>query len=227
MTLIPQRTIKSWVSRHGIPTEAERALMQRTEDNGLFYAYGSSLERLAEEISFSRVVYLDIGFGDGQSLRQLSEFNSEALIVGVEPHLPGVINMLRIVEQNSERRVRIACCDVYDLLSLLETPCFDRIHLYFSDPWPKTRHHKRRLIQQNFWNTITPLIKPDGLIHIATDWAHYAQMIATQLQDNSTWCYHNTDPLPLEQRFVRQPTKYEKKALNEGRFIYEFFVQKA
>lgn len=223
MTAAHPRPIKSWISRQSSLSINEKSLLHAAEQRGIFYPLGSRLPGLADAIAAAPRTYLDIGFGDGQSLLQLAEFDPEALIIGVEPHMPGV---LRVLRSEPRAQVRIAACDVYDVFPALPKSCLDRVHVYFSDPWPKTRHHKRRLIQKNFWDTLAPFLSEQALVHIATDWAPYAEMIAEELSSLPLWVSDSTDPLPVEKQFVRQKTKYERKAAKEGRFVTEFYVKK-
>lgn len=222
MSTIPQRTIKSWISRQNAPTTSERVLMEQAAANGIFFPFGSALDSLQTEVLSAPRIYLDIGFGDGQSLMQLADFDKEAFIIGVEPHLPGVIHALRVLTAQQRSNVRLACRDVYDFFNILPAASLDRVHIYFSDPWPKTRHHKRRLIQKNIWDTLQPLLKKTGLVHIATDWAPYARMIAQELTTLPDWQV-SSEP-KSSNRFIRHPTKYERKAIHEGRSVAEFYV---
>lgn len=225
MSIIPSRTIKSWVSRQSAPTVSEQALIARSCEKKIFYPMHTSLDFLQQEVLAAKKLYLDIGFGDGQSLLQLADFDTEALVIGIEPHLPGIIHVLRALEEKERPNVRVACCDVYSLFPLLQPRSLDRVHLYFSDPWPKKRHHKRRLIQKSLWETLKPLMSNNGIVHIATDWAPYALMIEDQLLRETDWFFSKKDFLPQELQFHRQPTKYERKAHQEGRDIAEFYIR--
>lgn len=227
MNSLPRRSIKSWISRQSALTPGEQSLVARSKDLGRYFAEGSDLTPLHDQIQKASKVYLDIGFGDGQSLLQLAEFDPQALIIGVEPHMPGVLRVLRALESEQHEGVRVASCDVYDLLPALPEQCLERVHLYFSDPWPKTRHHKRRLIQKTFWDTIRKYLKSGALVHIATDWEPYAEMIAEELETLPEWHSSSQDFLTQEKQFHRKPTKYERKAAQEGRCIHEFYVRQA
>ncbi|MBM4222302.1 MAG: tRNA (guanosine(46)-N7)-methyltransferase TrmB [Gammaproteobacteria bacterium] len=223
----PRRTIKSWTKReHGInPTDRE---WMKNHPN-----YTSSLAeittRLTQEHLANRTIFLDIGCGDGQSLLQLAQWAPEALVLGVETHTPGVLNALQKAESLKVQNIAFFHGDILDLLThSTQSFHFDRIHIYFSDPWPKKRHHKRRLMQESFLGKILSKLSPTGLIHIATDWEHYAQEISERLEQIKA---HT--PIDIRSQhpesaaiFQREPTKYERKAFKEGRQVFEFYIRK-
>ncbi len=117
---------------------------------------------------------LEIGFGGGEHLVAQAMAHPEQRFIGVEPFLNGVGSCLRHIEESGITNVRIHMGDARDVLTRLPDASLDRIYILFPDPWPKTRHHKRRLIQTDFIAALARVLKPGGEVRYATDWAHYA-----------------------------------------------------
>jgi tRNA (guanine-N7-)-methyltransferase len=117
---------------------------------------------------------LEIGFGGGEHLVAQAAAHPEQLFIGVEPFLNGVGSCLRHIEEAGAQNVRLHHGDARDVVARLPDACLDRIYILFPDPWPKTRHWKRRLIQRDFIEGLARVLKPGGDVRFATDWAHYA-----------------------------------------------------
>lgn len=124
---------------------------------------------------------LEIGFGNGENLLALAARHPERDYLGIEVHRPGVGRVLLGLEEHALTNVRVLCRDAVEVLEHhLPAACLDEILVLFPDPWPKKRHHKRRLIQASFVGVLAERLKPGGRVHLATDWAPYAQeMLAT------------------------------------------------
>lgn len=117
---------------------------------------------------------LEIGFGGGEHLVAQAVANPETRFIGVEPFLNGVASCLRHIEESGVINVRLHQGDARDVLARLPDASLDRVDILFPDPWPKTRHHKRRLIQPDFVAELARALKPGGEVRFATDWANYA-----------------------------------------------------
>lgn len=119
---------------------------------------------------------LEIGFGNGESLAAMAEADPETDFIGVEVHRPGVGHLLMALEQGRLANVRVVCTDAVAWLNqCVPAASIDRVQVFFPDPWPKKRHHKRRLIQPAFVALLCERLRPGGVIHCATDWAPYAE----------------------------------------------------
>lgn len=168
------RRIHSFVRREGRMTGAQqRALMEYWESFGV--KAGAVL--LEPENLFGRraPLVLEIGFGDGESLAAMAAVRPEWDYLGIEVHRPGIGHLLLQAKKLQLTNLRILCADAVEVLERqLPDECLDRMQIFFPDPWPKTRHHKRRLIQAQRVALLVRKIKPHGQLHIATDCEDYA-----------------------------------------------------
>lgn len=117
---------------------------------------------------------LEIGFGGGEHLVAQASAHPGQRFIGVEPFINGVASCLRHVEESGVRNVRLHQGDARDVIARLPDASLDRVYILFPDPWPKARHHKRRLIQPDFLGELARVVKPGAEVRFATDWANYA-----------------------------------------------------
>lgn len=117
---------------------------------------------------------LEIGFGGGEHLAAQAHAHADHGYVGVEPFMNGVGSCLRHIEEAGVSNVRLHMGDARDVIALLPDACMDRVDILFPDPWPKARHHKRRLVQADFVASLARVVKVGGEVRFATDWANYA-----------------------------------------------------
>ncbi|MBN1378686.1 MAG: tRNA (guanosine(46)-N7)-methyltransferase TrmB [Gammaproteobacteria bacterium] len=166
---------------------------------------------------------LEIGFGNGESLAQMAAENPDINFLGVEVHRPGVGHLLYLIKEKSLGNVRVACHDVVDSFhNALANARFQQISLFFPDPWPKKRHHKRRLIQPEFVGLLLDKLSADGILHIATDWDDYADHIKGVMQAQSRFI--NAD---IRAALPRPTTKFEKRGIRQGHRIHDLVYQKS
>lgn len=125
-------------------------------------------------IEVSGPTVLEIGFGGGEHLAAQAAAHPEARFIGVEPFMNGVGSCLRHIEEGGLQNVRLHMGDARDVVSRLPDGRLDRVYILFPDPWPKARHHKRRLIQPDFLSELARVMKPGAELRFATDWANYA-----------------------------------------------------
>jgi tRNA (guanine-N7-)-methyltransferase len=118
-------------------------------------------------------VWLEIGFGGGEHLAAQAGMRPDVLFLGAEPFVNGVASAVRHVEEQGLANVRILHGDARALMAALPDAGLDRVFILFPDPWPKTRHHKRRIVQTETLDDIARLLKPEGRLRFATDWADY------------------------------------------------------
>jgi tRNA (guanine-N7-)-methyltransferase len=121
-----------------------------------------------------REIWLEIGFGGGEHMAAQAAARPDVLVIGAEPFLNGVASALRHIDETRLANVRLRAGDARQVLADLPDASLTRVFILFPDPWPKTRHHKRRLIQAETVAELARVLKPDGRLRFATDWADYA-----------------------------------------------------
>jgi len=214
--------VRSFVRRPGrITASQQRALAQ------LWPRYG--IDYLETRLNLDRVFgrsaprVLDIGFGDGEALVTMAARMPEIDFLGVEVHEPGVGHLLVLLERARLTNVRIIRRDVVDVIDhMLEPESFDGVNIFFPDPWPKKRHHKRRLISESFMPRLRKITRPGALVHIATDWRHYAEAIADVLSHAEGFVPCDaTNGLPGVAD--RPPTKFERRGQRLGHTVADFY----
>jgi tRNA (guanine-N7-)-methyltransferase len=227
MVHVPLRKIRSFVKRPGRVTAAQRRALDT-----LWPQWGipfSEHERLDLDAAFGRKAprVLDIGFGDGEALLTSAANNPGIDYFGVEVHEPGIGHLLVLLERAALTNVRLIDRDVVDVIAhMLDANCFDAVNVFFPDPWPKKRHHKRRLIQGEFVGVLAAILKPDGLLHIATDWANYAEQIRAEFAENPMFNGVAAETLSEDPLAFRAPTKFERRGRRLGHEVVDFFYRR-
>ncbi len=168
------RAIRSFVRREGRITRAQEQALTR-----LWPRFGLEADGLIDlDACFGRHAprTLEIGFGNGESLAVMAIHEPDMDFIGIEVHRPGVGHLLLELERRELHNVRVIRADAVDVLKrCLPDGALERVLLLFPDPWPKKRHHKRRLVQPGFIEVLARKISPRGILHMATDWEDYAQ----------------------------------------------------
>jgi len=165
-----------------------------------------------------RDLWLEIGFGGGEHLAWQARNNPEVGIIGVEIFVNGVASLLRAIESDGLGRVRICRSDALDLLPWLPDGCLGRIFLLFPDPWPKARHHKRRIVRPDVLREWARLLRPGGELRIATDHPSYLTWVLAEMARSSAFVWTARHSRDWTRRPADwPPTRYEEKAMAEGR----------
>jgi tRNA (guanine-N7-)-methyltransferase len=170
----PHRAIRSFVVRAGRMTVAQQ---RAWESSWPRYGIDTGDGMLDLDATFGRNAprTLEIGFGNGETLVALAAAHPERDYLGIEVHRPGVGHLLLRVEELALSNVRIVCRDAVEVLTrCLQPASLDEVLLYFPDPWPKKRHHKRRIVQPSFVELVASRLAPGGVLRMATDWQPYA-----------------------------------------------------
>ena len=225
---VRRREIKSYVMRAGRMTDGQqRGLDEGWPKFGLLLADGL--------LDFDRVFgrqaprTLEIGFGMGQSLLEMAKAAPEQDFIGIEVHRPGVGALLNGLLTENISNVRVYSCDALEVLkNCVADASLDRLMLFFPDPWHKSRHHKRRIVQPEFAQLVRSKLKVGGIFHLATDWEPYAEHMLEvlnvapglqNLSENQTWV-----PRPEE----RPVTKFERRGERLGHGVWDLkFVRLA
>ena len=217
------RTIKSYVLRQGRMTPSQqRAFTENWPRFGLALPNEVAPLDWPEVFNRQAPLVLEIGFGMGEALLAAAKAHPENNYIGVEVHPPGVGRVLNQAANHELTQLRIFKNDVHLVLARAVAPnSLDKVQIYFPDPWPKKRHHKRRLIQPEFIPLVAERLKPKGILHLATDWPAYALHMQSTIEEN-TDLQPVTEPL-LAQRFT---TRFEHRGKQLGHPIDDLVFEK-
>ncbi len=223
----PHRPIRSYVRREGRMTEAQRRAI---EDFGPRYLLDFQEAPCDIDAVFGRTAprTLEIGFGMGDSVLDMARRHPDRDHLGVEVHRPGVGRLLRALADEDIRNVRILCADAVQVLThMIGDATLDAVFLFFPDPWHKTRHHKRRIVQPAFVELVARRLKPGGIFHLATDWEDYARHMLVVLEQSPSFTNGadagNFAPRPDE----RVLTKFERRGERLGHGVWDLlFVRR-
>ena len=219
------RAVRSFVRRAGRMTDAQqRALLD------LWPRYGvpAGDEPLQLAILFGRDApcTLEVGFGNGDHLAARALAEPQRNFLGVEVHRPGIGHLLRLAAAGSLANLRVIEQDAVEVLrSRIAPEALDEAQILFPDPWPKKRHHKRRLIQPDFAALIASRLRRGGRLQLATDWAPYAQHMRLVLD-----ACPSLAPLALradEGRAAREATRFEQRGLRLGHAVCDLVYARA
>lgn len=170
---------------------------------------------------------LEIGFGNGDSLVTLAADNPDADYLGIEVHYPGVGHCMIAARTAAVTNLRLIAHDAIDVLQEQIAPAsLARINLYFPDPWPKKRHHKRRIVQPDFLELCASRLGPQACLHIATDWANYAEHIDAVLADSEQFRCAERREHDGDQPISRPATKFERRGERLGHKIWDWRFEK-
>ncbi|HEX8782139.1 MAG TPA: tRNA (guanosine(46)-N7)-methyltransferase TrmB [Steroidobacteraceae bacterium] len=215
------RSIRSFVTRAGRITEAQqRALAELWPKYGIEFA-PEPLEPLA---LYGRDAprTMEIGFGNGENLAALAQAHPERDFLGIEVHRPGVGRLLRALESQQLTNVRLICHDAVEVLERqIASQWLQEILIFFPDPWPKKRHHKRRLLQPAFAQQLAERLVPDGVLRIATDWQPYALEMLTTLGAVARFENLAGGGTFVARPAERQPTRFERRGARLGHEVFD------
>jgi len=205
--------------------------MQKDSLARLYPRYGVAWEpgRILDADSLfgsNRPFVVEIGFGMGLATASIAETLPESGFLGLEVHAPGVGKLLSEMEARGIENVRICRHDAVEVVdSMLAPGSIDGFHVFFPDPWPKKRHHKRRIMNRDFVRLMADRLRTGGYIYYVTDWEEYAESTLEVLTAEpglvnayETWAERET---------WRPVTKFEQRAINDGRLVRELkFIKK-
>jgi tRNA (guanine-N7-)-methyltransferase len=218
--------VRSFVRREGRMTAGQaRALRD------LWPLYG--IEVLGKKLEFAAIfgrsapIVLEIGFGNGDSLLAQAREHPELDFVGIEVHAPGVGHLLGAIAREGLGNLRVIREDAVTVLEqAIPAGSLERIQVFFPDPWPKKRHHKRRLIQTELVGRLAEVLRPGGTLHLATDWADYAEHMRAVLEaesrlENAAGPGRFWPPPP-----PRPPTKFEHRGRRLGHPAWDLIYRR-
>jgi len=217
----PHRAIRSFVLRQGRTTEAQREALERD-----WPRYGLDWPRPAADprswFAQPLPVVVEIGFGNGEAIAAAAAADPARNYLGIEVHRPGVGRLLRELSAQGIDNVRVISHDAVEVLRDAILPgTLDEVRLYFPDPWHKTRHHKRRIVQTPFVELVASRLRPGGRFHLATDWEPYALWMREVLDPSPL--FHNTS---TSDGYVPRPegrieTHFERRGRRLGHGVWD------
>jgi tRNA (guanine-N7-)-methyltransferase len=220
------RKVRSFVRRPGRVTPAQRRALSELAPR---YSAGSGTERVDLDAVFGRRAprVLEIGFGDGEALVTCAVNYPEIDYLGIEVHEPGIGHLLLLLEKTAAPNVRIFTLDAADVVPQALAPrSLDAVNLFIPDPWPKKRHHKPRLVQPPGLTDIERALKPQGLLHVATDWVDYARHCREIITPETGFVDVDAAALVGDPFAFRPPTKFERRGLRLGHDVADLFYRK-
>ena len=216
--------IRSFVLRQGRVSNAQRRAVDTLSSiYGIAYAPGA----LAFEQVFGRraPTLLEIGFGMGETTAHIAQAHPENNYLGIEVHTPGVGSLLKRIAESGLTNLRLVQHDAVEVLEHMIAPAsLAGAHIFFPDPWPKKRHHKRRLIQPAFVALLASRLAPGASVHAATDWQEYAEQILAVFAAEPALA--NTAPGFAPRPDYRPLTKFESRGLKLGHGVWDIIFRK-
>jgi tRNA (guanine-N7-)-methyltransferase len=218
------RHIRSYVLRQGRVSGAQqRAHQTLLPRYGL--PYTGSLIDLDEVFGRTAPKILEIGFGMGETTADIAAAQPDTDFLGIEVHTPGVGSLLKQIEARGLTNLRIIQHDAVEVLHHMIAPrSINGVHIFFPDPWPKKRHHKRRLIQPPLVALLAQKLKPGGYLHAATDWHEYAEQILAALAAEPALINTVADYAPRPA--YRPRTKFETRGLKLGHGVWDIVFRR-
>ena len=219
-----KRKIRSFVMRAGKLTAGQQRALE--EHLTSFKLEEAKTFNVQTAFGNNNPVWIDIGFGNGESLIHIAKLYPEINFVGMEVHVAGIGHLLLNIEKYDLKNIRIYQHDSTEVLQ----DCFsensiDAIHIYFPDPWHKKRHHKRRLIQNGFINSLIPLMKSQAHLHIATDWQEYAEHIQQTISEVPKFENIEKNNAFTDRPKWRPITKFERRGIKLGHNSYDLIYK--
>jgi tRNA (guanine-N7-)-methyltransferase len=221
-----EHTIRSFVLRQGRLTRGQQQALAHYWGKYGLDAGGRFMDL---DIVFGRQAprVLEIGFGSGESLVQMAVAQPETDFLGIEVHRPGIGHLLMMLERDAIDNVRVIRADAVEIMKQqLADNSLDRVQLYFPDPWPKRRHHKRRIVQLNWVRLVARKLKPGGCLHMATDWEPYAhqmmQVMSADTQFSNAAGAWRFSPRPE----YRPTTRFEQRGQRQGHGVLDLIFER-
>jgi tRNA (guanine-N7-)-methyltransferase len=219
-----RRAIRSFVLRQGRVSNAqERAHRELLPVYGIPY----TTSPLDLDAAFGRSAphVLEIGFGMGETTAAIAEAHPDTDYLAIEVHTPGVGSLLKLIAERELKNVRVIQHDAVEVLQNMIAPgSLEGVHVFFPDPWPKKRHHKRRLIQPPLVALLASRVAQGGYVHLATDWGEYAEQMLEVLKGEPL--LENTAAGFAERPESRPQTKFEARGLRLGHPVWDVLFRR-
>ena len=218
-----RRPIRSYVLRQGRMSNAQKRAYEHC--GRAMHSPTRPPQSIWAARSGAAPTILEIGFGMGETTAAIAQAHPGTDYLGVEVHSPGVGSLLKQIDEHRLTNLRIVQHDAVEVVEHMLAPdSLDAVHIFFPDPWPKKRHHKRRLIQRSFVALLASRLKVGGVLHLATDWHEYAeQMLEVLLQEA---LLENTAEGFALDRGCRRPTKFEQRGVRLGHGVWDLVFKR-
>lgn len=222
----PHRPIRSYVRREGRITRAQqRALTELWPHYGI--DRGETPLDLDAAFARQAPVMLEIGFGNGDALAVMAAAHPQHNYLGIEVHRPGVGSLLLKLENHAIGNVRVICADATQVLQQnIADGALAAVYIFFPDPWPKKRHHKRRLLQAEFIQLLRLKLKPGGRLHIATDWRDYAESVMDVLEAAPGFNNVAGPDMYSSRPEYRPETRFERRGRRLGHGVWDLIFER-
>lgn len=219
----PLRSIRSFVIREGRFTAAQKkALAEYWPQYGIPGSTGKI--EFDEFFVKKQPLVMDVGFGNGDSLLSLAQQREDLNLIGVEVYRPGIGNVLRKLDALKINNVRIVNNDISQLLQFnVPADCLQGMLVWFPDPWPKKRHHKRRLVQKEFLQLTINALQTKSVLHLASDWQPYVESMQVSAAQCKQLVQMELDKNPL--KLQRPLTRFEQRGLRLGHEVTDLLYQ--
>ncbi|MFJ8645104.1 tRNA (guanosine(46)-N7)-methyltransferase TrmB [Streptomyces sp. NPDC093546] len=222
-----ERRIRSFQPRRSRVTPGQADALRRLWSRWGLDIDGQRVLDLGELFGGLPVV-LEIGFGMGEATAQMAADDPSTGILAVDVHTPGQGNLLALADRAGLTNVRVANGDAIILLrEMLAPDALDGVRVYFPDPWPKKRHHKRRLIQPEFLTLAASRMKPGAVLHCATDWEPYAEQMLDVLSAHPDFENTQADGGYAPRPAFRPLTRFEGQGLDKGHVVHDLLFRRA
>ena len=218
-------SIKSFVSRLGRLTTGQRRAINTLKKYQI--EFREAPLDFAEIFGNENPVVLEIGFGNGETFVGQAEQNPGINWLGIEVYPAGVGSCLMQVEKSGVENIRVIRRDAIEVLKQqIPDASLHKVQLFFPDPWPKKRHHKRRIVQTEFASTVAKKLTDNGLFHLATDWVPYAEHMHEVLDPHPDFKAIDSSKENIKNKCERLQTKFERRGLKLGHVIEDLWFQK-
>ncbi len=222
------RAIRSYVTRAGRLTDAQRRALEQ-----LWPKYGIDFQSGVLELPriFARDAprTLEIGFGNGEHLLDRALAAPERDFIGIEVHPPGVGHLLMLADKAGVANLRVIAHDAVEVLQQQIAPAsLDEVQLLFPDPWPKKRHHKRRILNAGFAQLVATRLDASGRLHAATDWTPYAEQMLSVLNECAmlTNCARDGGYLAADEVMARRATRFQRRGERLGHTVHDLLYRR-
>lgn len=223
-----RRAVRSYVLRAGRLTAGQKRALE-----DLWPRYGIAAEAGTGTLDFASLfgnrnpVILEIGFGNGDATWCMARSNPAQNYLGAEVHRPGVGHLLMKLEQEGITNVRVACADAAELLrERIADESLAGVLIFFPDPWPKKRQHKRRIVQQSLVGLLARRLCPGGMLHLATDWKPYAEQMLEVIGADRRFRNVAGAGRFAERPAWRPETRFEQRGVRLGHQVHDLLFER-